>query len=213
MLRLQRGVSSSCQLHRWIRESISLLQRRRHGRPPSHYHWQMNTVYIRTGTWPWHISAVSICDCFQVVKVWDFDSGRQVFEFGGAPDSSVITCMTFDHKGRRYSRWSGIITCIVTQLHLTTACFCVCRLITGGNDGCLKIWNFNNGQCLKTLKRGKYYIYAFHRTSPVVFMDRKYFLWHLQLCLWWQNQELKAKTFNPNRVLFVPQQEHGIVST
>ena len=29
------------------------------------------------------------------------------------------------------------------------------RLITGGRDGCLKIWNFNNGQCLKILKRGK----------------------------------------------------------
>ncbi|XP_072248273.1 WD repeat-containing protein on Y chromosome [Leuresthes tenuis] len=35
--------------------------------------------------------------------------------------------MTFDSKGR--------------------------RLITGGRDGCLKIWNFNNGQCLKTLKK------------------------------------------------------------
>ncbi|KAJ3591327.1 hypothetical protein NHX12_009273, partial [Muraenolepis orangiensis] len=26
--------------------------------------------------------------------------------------------------------------------------------ITGGRDGCLKMWNFNNGQCLKILKRG-----------------------------------------------------------
>lgn len=31
-----------------------------------------------------------------------------------------------------------------------------CRLITGGKDGCLKVWNFNNGQCLKTLRRGMY---------------------------------------------------------
>uniref|UniRef100_A0A8D3D416 WD40 repeat domain 95 n=1 Tax=Scophthalmus maximus TaxID=52904 RepID=A0A8D3D416_SCOMX len=65
--------------------------------------------------------------CFQVVKVWDFDTGRQVFEFGGTRDLSAITCMTFDLRGR--------------------------RLITGGRDGCLKIWNFNNGQCLKTLKK------------------------------------------------------------
>ncbi|KAL7849096.1 hypothetical protein SRHO_G00207190 [Serrasalmus rhombeus] len=26
-------------------------------------------------------------------------------------------------------------------------------LVTGGRDGCLKIWNFNNGHCLKTLSR------------------------------------------------------------
>ncbi|XP_054462388.1 WD repeat-containing protein 64 [Anoplopoma fimbria] len=67
------------------------------------------------------------CTEGSVVKVWDFDTGRQVFEFGGRNDLSAITCMTFDPKGR--------------------------RLITGGRDGCLKIWNFNNGQCLKTLKK------------------------------------------------------------
>uniref|UniRef100_UPI0037E8F30F cilia- and flagella-associated protein 337 n=1 Tax=Semicossyphus pulcher TaxID=241346 RepID=UPI0037E8F30F len=61
------------------------------------------------------------------VKIWDFDTGRQVFEFGGTRDLSAITCMTFDPKGR--------------------------RLVTGGGDGCLKIWNFNNGQCLKTLRK------------------------------------------------------------
>ncbi|XP_035535517.1 WD repeat-containing protein 49 [Morone saxatilis] len=67
------------------------------------------------------------CTEGSVVKVWDFDTGRQIFEFGGTHDLSVITCMTFDPKGR--------------------------RLITGGRDGCLKIWNFNNGQCLKTLQK------------------------------------------------------------
>ncbi|XP_071353298.1 cilia- and flagella-associated protein 337 isoform X2 [Trachinotus anak] len=67
------------------------------------------------------------CTEGSVVKVWDFDTGCQVFEFGGTADLSAITCMTFDLKGR--------------------------RLITGGTDGCLKIWNFNNGQCLKTLKK------------------------------------------------------------
>ncbi|XP_067452032.1 cilia- and flagella-associated protein 337 [Thunnus thynnus] len=67
------------------------------------------------------------CTEGSVVKVWDFDTGRQVFEFGGTHDLSAITCMTFDPKGR--------------------------RLITGGREGCLKIWNFNNGQCLKTLKK------------------------------------------------------------
>ncbi|XP_062830769.1 WD repeat-containing protein on Y chromosome isoform X2 [Anolis carolinensis] len=62
-----------------------------------------------------------------VVKVWDLDSGKLLFEFSNAHDSSAITCLTFDPSGR--------------------------RLVTGGRDGCLKIWNYNNGQCLKSLKR------------------------------------------------------------
>ncbi|XP_064158391.1 WD repeat-containing protein on Y chromosome [Anguilla rostrata] len=67
------------------------------------------------------------CSEGSVVKVWDFDTGRQVFEFGGAHGVSAITCLTFDPKGR--------------------------RLITGGRDGCLKVWNFNNGQCLKIFRK------------------------------------------------------------
>lgn len=50
----------------------------------------------------------SKCSLFQVVKVWDFDTGRQVFEFGGTHNLSAITCMTFDPKGRRYSTWSSL---------------------------------------------------------------------------------------------------------
>ncbi|XP_028973782.2 WD repeat-containing protein 49-like [Esox lucius] len=68
------------------------------------------------------------CSEGSVIKVWDFDTGSQVFEFGGAHGQSAITCMTFDPKGK--------------------------RLVTGGRDGSLKIWNFNNGQCLKTLRKG-----------------------------------------------------------
>ncbi|XP_072849857.2 cilia- and flagella-associated protein 337 [Pogona vitticeps] len=67
------------------------------------------------------------CSEDSVVKVWDFESGKPLFEFGKAHGSSAITCLTFDSSGR--------------------------RLITGGRDGCLKIWNYNSGQCLKTLKR------------------------------------------------------------
>ncbi|XP_076833418.1 cilia- and flagella-associated protein 337 [Brachyhypopomus gauderio] len=67
------------------------------------------------------------CTEGSVIKVWDVDTGAQVFEYGGAHGQSAITCMTFDPKGR--------------------------RLVTGGRDGCLKIWNFNNGHCLKTFSR------------------------------------------------------------
>ena len=38
---------------------------------------------------------------FQVIKVWDLDTGNLVFEFGGAHGPSAITCMTFDPQGRR----------------------------------------------------------------------------------------------------------------
>ncbi|XP_062873393.1 WD repeat-containing protein 64 [Trichomycterus rosablanca] len=67
------------------------------------------------------------CTEASVIKVWDVDTGSQVFEYGGAHGLSAITCMSFDPKGR--------------------------RLVTGGRDGCLKIWNFNNGHCLKILSR------------------------------------------------------------
>ncbi|XP_070605983.1 cilia- and flagella-associated protein 337-like isoform X2 [Erythrolamprus reginae] len=67
------------------------------------------------------------CSEDSVVKVWDFESGNLLFEFGNAHGDSAITCLAFDFSGR--------------------------RLITGGKDGCLKIWNYNNGQCLHTLKK------------------------------------------------------------
>ncbi|XP_073518596.1 cilia- and flagella-associated protein 337-like isoform X2 [Phyllobates terribilis] len=70
---------------------------------------------------------VVTCSEASAVRVWDFETGKQMFEFNDAHGSSGITCMTFDSRGR--------------------------RLITGGRDGCLKVWNYNNGQCLHTLKR------------------------------------------------------------
>ncbi|XP_037533806.1 WD repeat-containing protein 64 [Nematolebias whitei] len=70
-----------------------------------------------------------VVSCSEVVKVWDVTTGRQVFEFLGTDDLTSVTCMAFDPKGR--------------------------RLVTGGRNGCLNIWNFNSGQRLKTLKKGK----------------------------------------------------------
>ncbi|XP_053561542.1 WD repeat-containing protein 64-like [Bombina bombina] len=68
------------------------------------------------------------CSEGSVVKVWDFDTGKPVFEFNDAHGDAAITCITFDLSER--------------------------RLISGGRDGCLKLWNYNNGQCLHTLKKG-----------------------------------------------------------
>nr|XP_058132977.1 WD repeat-containing protein 49-like [Dasypus novemcinctus] len=66
------------------------------------------------------------CSEASVVKVWDFDSGRLLSEFMGTHGNAGISCLTFDSSGR--------------------------RLVTGGRDGCLKIWSYNNGHCLHTLQ-------------------------------------------------------------
>lgn len=63
-----------------------------------------------------------------VVKVWDLETGRSVFEFSQAHGDQAVTCMSFDSTER--------------------------RLITGGRDGRLRIWNYNNGHCLRTLEKG-----------------------------------------------------------
>jgi WD40 repeat protein len=62
-----------------------------------------------------------------VVKVWDFETGEFIFEYGDAHGDNAITCMTFDNTGR--------------------------RLITGGRDGSIRIWNYNNGHCLRTMQK------------------------------------------------------------
>jgi len=56
------------------------------------------------------------------VCVWDMHNGDMVFHFTDL-HSSKMTAMAFDEAGR--------------------------RLITGANDGTTKMWNFNNGACLK----------------------------------------------------------------
>ena len=38
---------------------------------------------------------------FQVIKLWDFETGTPIFEYGEAHGDSAITCMTFDNCGRR----------------------------------------------------------------------------------------------------------------
>ncbi|KAI8923511.1 WD40-repeat-containing domain protein [Entophlyctis helioformis] len=67
---------------------------------------------------------VTGCDG-SVVNVWDAFSGQKTFRFSEAHGKSEITAMAFDAGGR--------------------------RLITGGRDGTIKIWNFNNGQHLQEL--------------------------------------------------------------
>ena len=59
------------------------------------------------------------------VCVWDVEKGEMVFHFTDLHETKM-TAMAFDEAGR--------------------------RLITGANDGTVRVWNFSNGQCLQNLK-------------------------------------------------------------
>ena len=61
-----------------------------------------------------------------VVSVWDIDTGEKMIQFTRCHGDMEITAMAFDSLGR--------------------------RLLTGGRDGSLKLWNFNNGACLRVFK-------------------------------------------------------------
>jgi WD40 repeat protein len=59
------------------------------------------------------------------VCVWDVEKGEMVFHFTEL-HATKMSSMAFDEAGR--------------------------RLITGANDGTVRVWNFSNGQCLQQLK-------------------------------------------------------------
>jgi len=59
------------------------------------------------------------------VCVWDVEKGEMVFHFTDLHETKM-TAMAFDEAGR--------------------------RLITGANDGTVRVWNFSNGQRLQNLK-------------------------------------------------------------
>ena len=66
--------------------------------------------------------------------MWDLATGTKTIQFSnahkyvekGQEKCAEITSMTFDPSGR--------------------------RLVTGGRNGSVKIWNFNNGACLRELE-------------------------------------------------------------
>ena len=60
-----------------------------------------------------------------VVNVWNVDTGEKAIMFTNAHDGHEITAMSFDPSKR--------------------------RVLTGSRDGSIKIWNFNNGACLREL--------------------------------------------------------------
>ena len=71
---------------------------------------------------------ISGCDG-GIITIWDPLNGSRTFKFENAHDGSEITAMAFDTSGR--------------------------RLITGGRNGTIRTWNFNNGQLLQDLVKGE----------------------------------------------------------
>eukprot|EP00116_Pleurobrachia_bachei_P001759 sb/3462021/ len=61
-----------------------------------------------------------------VVTVWDVNTGGRMLKLSNAHGDQEITCINIDSRGR--------------------------RLLTGARNGHVKIWNFNNGHCLKMLE-------------------------------------------------------------
>ena len=64
----------------------------------------------------------------KVIKVWDVDTGMKIFEFCNVHDGHPITAIALDDTGR--------------------------KLITAGQDGKIKIWNYNNGSCIRIMDKG-----------------------------------------------------------
>ncbi|KAM4859953.1 cilia- and flagella-associated protein 337-like [Thomomys bottae] len=105
-------------------DAVALLQLRLRSAPEPNLVLSHQEPVVCCGYNPTFRHVVS-CSEASVVKVWDLDTGRHLSEFIGDHGNSGVTCLTFDSSGR--------------------------RLVTGGRDGCLKIWTYNNGYCLHTL--------------------------------------------------------------
>ncbi|BFI40394.1 hypothetical protein MPTK2_7g09070 [Marchantia polymorpha subsp. ruderalis] len=58
-----------------------------------------------------------------LIMVWSIDTGEDVFTFSDALRGTKLSAMAFDQSQR--------------------------RLLLAGQDGSLRMWNFNNGECLK----------------------------------------------------------------
>lgn len=72
------------------------------------------------------IQVVSGCQS-GTISIWDPLTGENVFQFHKPHGEFEVTALCFDDSGR--------------------------RLITGSRDGYIKMWNYNNGQILRLLKK------------------------------------------------------------
>ena len=102
---------------------------------------------------------VVLCDEASGVTVYSAERGLPVFSFHQAHGDEKICAMTFDSSGR--------------------------RLITGAQDGSLRMWNFNNGQCLKVFEGfgdQELSCIAFIEEGPNRFVAAAG--WNREVCIW-----------------------------
>ena len=109
------------------------------------------------------------------VCVWDVERGEMVFHFTELHDTKM-TAMAFDEAGR--------------------------RLITGANDGSVRVWNFSNGQCLQQLKND-----GQSEVSCITFIvesSNKFVVaggWNRKVLVWRDETSSSTAPVEPDRVM------------
>ncbi|QDZ24146.1 WD40 repeat domain-containing protein [Chloropicon primus] len=120
------------------------------------------------GLFNWNFGQVVTGDAHCTVNVYNVETGEKVFAFDDVHQNSTLSAWSFDNSGR--------------------------RLLTGGQDGTLKMWNFNNGQCLKVFNG-----FGEDEITCVAYVQEgsnKYVAaggWNSKVCIWEDNHQNKAK--------------------
>ena len=87
------------------------------------------------------------------MKVWDISSGRNVFEFCADMGKEVgIRAIDVDKAGKRCVPYKHV------PFDLCLSLVHVYRIVTGGENGVIKLWNYSNGHCVRILDKGVYYV-------------------------------------------------------
>ena len=109
------------------------------------------------------------------VCVWDVEKGEMVFHFTELHQTKM-TAMAFDEAGR--------------------------RLITGANDGTVRVWNFSNGQCLQGLRND-----GSSEVSSIKFIvesQNKFIVaggWNRKVIVWRDEASSSSAPVEPDRVM------------
>jgi WD40 repeat protein len=109
------------------------------------------------------------------VCVWDVERGEMVFHFTELHQAKMMS-MAFDEAGR--------------------------RLITGANDGTVRVWNFSNGQCLQQLKNDSQL-----EVSCITFIvesQNKFIVaggWNRKVLVWRDEASSSSAAVEPDRMM------------
>lgn len=101
----------------------------------------------------------------QALKAWDVFTGRKMFEFYCDLGEGVgVSALDVDKAGKRshthtHTKYIVHDLCFAKfDTDRQTHYFCTLptplRVVTGGQNGKIKVWNYNNGQCVRVLDKG-----------------------------------------------------------